>query len=85
LFVTWAPAGLNIIAPTTIPAASRATALPRPFYTKAQIDQRAIGCRGNGSGDAMVKVGSVCIDKYENSIWTARTGGTQITGTIRAT
>ena len=52
------------------------------FYTKAQIDQRATGCRGNGSGDAMVKVGPVCIDKYENSIWTAKTGGTQITGAI---
>ena len=52
------------------------------FYTKAQIDQRAIGCGGNGSGDAMVKVGPVCIDKYENSIWTAKTGGTRITGAI---
>jgi formylglycine-generating enzyme required for sulfatase activity len=56
--------------------------LKETFYTKAQIDRGATGCRGNGSGDAMVKVGSVCIDRYENSIWTARTGGTQITGAI---
>jgi formylglycine-generating enzyme required for sulfatase activity len=37
---------------------------------------------GLASGDVMVRVGSVCIDRYEASIWTARTGGTQITGEI---
>ena len=30
----------------------------------------------------MVRVGSVCVDKYEASIWDARTGGSQITGAI---
>ena len=40
------------------------------------------GCEGNGADDVMVKVGSVCIDRYENSIWDAPTGGNQITGTI---
>jgi hypothetical protein len=40
------------------------------------------GCKPNGSGDRMVAAGAVCIDKYENSIWTAPEGGTQITGAI---
>jgi formylglycine-generating enzyme required for sulfatase activity len=39
-------------------------------------------CEGNGSGDAMVAAGAVCIDKYEASIWTAPEGGTQIIGAI---
>jgi formylglycine-generating enzyme required for sulfatase activity len=42
----------------------------------------APACAGNGSGDAMVAAGAVCIDKYEASIWTAPEGGTQITGAI---
>jgi hypothetical protein len=37
---------------------------------------------GLAAGDVMVRVGSVCIDRYEASIWTARSGGTQITGAI---
>jgi hypothetical protein len=37
---------------------------------------------GLAADDVMVRVGSVCIDRYEASIWTARTGGTQITGAI---
>jgi hypothetical protein len=37
---------------------------------------------GLASGDVMVRVGSVCIDRYEASIWTARSGGSQITGAI---
>ena len=45
------------------------------------ITARKLGCGGN-SRDAMVRVGSVCIDRYENSIWTRRTGGTRITGPI---
>jgi formylglycine-generating enzyme required for sulfatase activity len=32
--------------------------------------------------DEMVRVGSVCVDKYESSIWDAPVGGNQITGTI---
>jgi formylglycine-generating enzyme required for sulfatase activity len=38
--------------------------------------------QGLAAGDVMVRVGSVCIDRYEASIWTARTGGNQITGAI---
>ena len=42
----------------------------------------ASACAGNGSGDVMVAAGSVCIDRYEASIWDAPTGGNQITGAI---
>ena len=41
-----------------------------------------LGCEGNSPDDVMVKVGSVCVDRYENSIWDAPTGGNQITGAI---
>jgi hypothetical protein len=41
-----------------------------------------LGCQGNDAGDVMVKSGSVCIDRYEDSIWTSRRGGTRITGAI---
>jgi formylglycine-generating enzyme required for sulfatase activity len=41
-----------------------------------------LGCEGNSPDDVMVKVGSVCIDRYEASIWDAPTGGNQITGAI---
>lgn len=37
---------------------------------------------GLAADDVMVRVGSVCVDKYESSIWDARTGGNQITGAI---
>lgn len=37
----------------------------------------APACAGNGSGDEMVAAGSVCIDKYEVSVWSSPTGGTQ--------
>lgn len=46
------------------------------------VSAAKLGCAGNSSQDKMVKVGSTCIDRYENSIWTARTGGTRITGAI---
>jgi hypothetical protein len=36
-----------------------------------------LACKGNGGGDAMVRAGSVCIDKYEASVWSSPTGGTQ--------
>jgi Sulfatase-modifying factor enzyme 1 len=36
-------------------------------------------CPGNGLDDSMVKVGPLCIDVYEASLWDSRTGGTQIT------
>jgi formylglycine-generating enzyme required for sulfatase activity len=34
-------------------------------------------CQGNGSGDEMVAAGPICIDKYEVSVWSSPTGGTQ--------
>jgi hypothetical protein len=37
----------------------------------------APACQGNGSGDTMVAAGAVCIDKYEASVWSSPTGGTQ--------
>jgi hypothetical protein len=37
----------------------------------------APACAGNGSGDTMVSAGAVCIDRYEVSIWSSPTGGTQ--------
>jgi formylglycine-generating enzyme required for sulfatase activity len=37
----------------------------------------ASACAGNGSGDTMVAAGAVCIDKYEVSVWSSPTGGTQ--------
>jgi hypothetical protein len=47
------------------------------FYTKAQIDQGATGCGTNDPAGEMVKAGSVCIDRYEVSVWSTPTGGTQ--------
>jgi formylglycine-generating enzyme required for sulfatase activity len=37
----------------------------------------APACQGNGSGDEMVAAGDVCIDRYEVSVWSTPTGGTQ--------
>jgi hypothetical protein len=37
----------------------------------------APACQGNGSGDTMVAAGAVCIDRYEVSVWSSPTGGTQ--------
>jgi len=37
----------------------------------------APACQGNGSGDEMVAAGAVCIDRYEVSVWSSPTGGTQ--------
>jgi hypothetical protein len=37
----------------------------------------APACAGNGSGDTMVSAGAVCIDRYEVSVWSTPTGGTQ--------
>ena len=41
-----------------------------------------LACKGNSAQDVMVRSGAVCIDRYESSIWTKRTGGTRITGAI---
>ena len=41
------------------------------------IPGTAPACQGNGSGDTMVSAGAVCIDRYEVSVWSSPTGGTQ--------
>jgi formylglycine-generating enzyme required for sulfatase activity len=37
----------------------------------------APACQGNDPADVMVSAGSVCIDRYEVSVWDSPTGGTQ--------
>jgi formylglycine-generating enzyme required for sulfatase activity len=37
----------------------------------------APACHGNDANDVMVPAGSVCIDRYEVSVWSSPTGGTQ--------
>jgi hypothetical protein len=44
--------------------------------------EAAISCPTLDPSDEMIKVGGVCIDKYEASIWDAPTGGNQIIGTL---
>jgi formylglycine-generating enzyme required for sulfatase activity len=39
----------------------------------------APACQGNAAGDVMVSAGSVCIDRYEASVWTQPNGSTQLT------
>jgi formylglycine-generating enzyme required for sulfatase activity len=46
------------------------------------VTEPKLGCESDDPNDVMVKVGSVCIDRYEASIWDAPTGGNQITGPI---
>ncbi|MBI3609116.1 MAG: SUMF1/EgtB/PvdO family nonheme iron enzyme [Nitrospirae bacterium] len=42
------------------------------------INKKDSGCAGNSAGDIMVKVGPLCVDKYEASVWSAADGtGTQ--------
>jgi formylglycine-generating enzyme required for sulfatase activity len=45
------------------------------------VTEPKLGCIDRPD-DVMVKVGSVCIDRYEASIWDAPTGGNQITGPV---
>jgi formylglycine-generating enzyme required for sulfatase activity len=37
----------------------------------------AAACAGNDANDVMVEAGAVCIDRYEASVWSSPTGGTQ--------
>jgi formylglycine-generating enzyme required for sulfatase activity len=53
-----------------------------PDLANGAVTKPKLACKGNSAQDEMVKAGAVCIDKYEDSIWTKKTGGTQITGTI---
>src|SRR2546425_1315017 len=45
-----------------------------------QVRQKFFGgtaCPGSDASDVMVKVGPLCVDKYEASVWSGPTGGTQ--------
>ena len=45
---------------------------------KDAINKKDTSCQGNSASDVMVKVGPLCVDKYEASIWSAADGtGTQ--------
>jgi len=45
------------------------------------VNKSAIICAGNDGTDIMVRVGPLCVDKYEASVWsTALSGGTQYGG-----
>ena len=59
-----------------------------PFANRAQSARNAQALAGDcpsptgAPDDEMVRVGGVCVDVYEASLWDAPTGGNQITGTI---
>ena len=55
---------------------------PRQRITGAPFALRAIpsdDCTTPGRTDKMVRVGSICIDQYEASVWDALVGGNQLT------
>jgi formylglycine-generating enzyme required for sulfatase activity len=43
----------------------------------AAVTPAKLACVGNDASDVMVSAGSVCIDRYEVSVWSSPTGGTQ--------
>src|SRR5712671_4051003 len=43
-------------------------------YAAAPISPEGTPCKGNGSMDLMVQVGTLCVDKYEASIWSGQAG-----------
>lgn len=46
--------------------------------TKQYVDSWTRSCVNPGdAGDIMVPVGDLCVDKYETSVWSTATGGTQ--------
>lgn len=57
-------------------------AVTTPKIKNNAVTAPKLACKGNSADDVMVRAGSVCIDRYENSIWTKKTGGSQITGAI---
>ena len=38
-------------------------------------NKTGIACAGNDSSDEMVRVGALCVDKYESSVWDSASGG----------
>jgi hypothetical protein len=59
---------------------------PGASVTRAQMASFLVktmeSCPTLDPRDEMIRVGGVCIDKYEASIWNAPVGGSQITGAI---
>jgi len=53
-----------------------------PDLANNSVTATKLACEGNSNQDVMVRAGAVCIDRYESSIWTAKVGGTRITGPI---
>jgi formylglycine-generating enzyme required for sulfatase activity len=79
--------GANVTAVDLGTGAVTADKLDRGAVSTGKLADGAVtapklGCEGNSPDDVMVKVGSVCVDRYEDSIWDAPTGGNQITGAI---
>ncbi|MGH9380977.1 MAG: SUMF1/EgtB/PvdO family nonheme iron enzyme [Thermoanaerobaculia bacterium] len=62
------------------------TYCPNSPVTRAQMAVFVVrtmeACPTLDPTDEMIRVGGVCIDKYEASIWNAPVGGTQITGSL---
>lgn len=42
---------------------------------KQNGNKNGVACTGNDAGDVMVRVGPLCVDKYESSLWDSATGG----------
>jgi hypothetical protein len=50
---------------------------PNPELADGSVTPAKLGCKGNDADDVMVRVGVLCIDRYEASVWSSPTGGTQ--------
>src|SRR5262245_38556366 len=53
---------------------------PTPPDTPDQVREKffaGTACPGNDPADVMIRVGDLCVDVYEASIWSERSGGTQ--------
>jgi formylglycine-generating enzyme required for sulfatase activity len=61
-------------------SALREKLIPADFVRAQYFKGTACG----GDGDEMVRVGNVCVDRFEASLWNAKDGGTQIISTSGA-
>ena len=53
------------------------SAVHTPKIRDGAVTSPKLACKGNSPVDRMVRAGSVCIDKYEASVWSSPAGGTQ--------